>query len=137
MAFVKEPMTDETIALIEEAFKEAENNHINLLKNRSSTLDKERSAGLAIDREIGDFLILGSTIPQSQERYYYFYYKHKIYNLIISGDIWGGGILINIDNIKISNQNNLHYDFKIKLIEAFSTLNREHPHNKELRIGVQ
>ncbi len=77
MAFQKESMTDQAIEIIESTFSRSENNHLNLLKRRTSTLDKEQSRGWAVDRETGDFLISGSGFPQSQERYYYFYYKNS------------------------------------------------------------
>lgn len=47
MAFQKEPMTDEAIDIITSTFEKFEDNHINLLRRRSSALDKVH-AGLWI-----------------------------------------------------------------------------------------
>ncbi|OTG89450.1 hypothetical protein [Acinetobacter sp. ANC 3813] len=133
MAFQKEPMTDKAIDMITSTFEKFEDNHINLLRRRSSALDKVYSPGWVVDKVTGDFLIAGSGVPQTLIRYYY-YYNRQIFNLLIRS-VYYGGVLESINSVDYKEIKNLSQDFKGNLIDAFMELEKDNQRGGKLTLG--
>ena len=136
MAFQKEPMTDEAIDIITSTFEKLEDNHINLLRRRSSALDKVHSPGWVVDKVTGDFLIAGSGVPQTSNRYYYYYYNGQIFKLLIQSAYYGG-VLESINLVDYKEIKNIRDDFKIKLIDAFMELEKDNQRGGKLTLGEE
>lgn len=89
-----------------------------------------------MDKVTGDFLIAGSGVPQTSNRYYYFYYNGQIFKLLIQSAYYGG-VLESINSVNYKEIKNLSQNFQINLIEAFMELEKDGVWGGRLTFGVE
>ena len=124
MVFKHELMTDQAISIIEVAFKKSKNNNIHALRStRINALDTKRSKGWVFNTETNDFLIQGIPVSMSSSSFYYFYFKGKLFNLLIDRNFFEKKWRLEyIDNVAVTKAENITQDFLEVLADAMLVL---------------